>query len=446
MERRVYKKLAIAVLSLLLVQGAVAQTPPKPPAQPAPPASKPAKAIKGNTDSKAYWEEFDLKMKDLDLKLQNLNLDLKLKELEPLKLDRMNQTMARLDIKMNKLGKDLNQKLEGLNFDFPANFQQEFNQDPAADNYVQGAVKSQTINKTYSVSDKDKLAIDNQYGNVKINVWAKKEIKVDVEIKAFEATDSKAQDLLESVSIAESRQSNLISFKTNFQKGSMSFWTRVRGGKEERRGIQVNYTIYMPANNPLDITNRYGSINLPDFSGPVNINNTYGSLTAQKLDNPANRVKASYGSVKIDDFSSGNLDVAYGNLNLGRGDKINANIRYGGSSKIGRITTSANIDLSYADGFKIERVDKNVKNLAIDASYSQGLSLGMDPDSNFDFDVTVSHAGFSYKKDGMVTVTSKSPDDNERDWGFTKNYKGRYGKGSDSRIIIKSNYGSVKFL
>ena len=378
----------------------------------------------------------EFKLPDLNIELANLDL----------------KSLAKIEINMDQFETELESNLAGLEEQIETGFddaefnsQLEYSQPSVtnADGYSQASEKTKTISKSYPVDSKDKLSINNQYGKVLVKTWPKNEIKVDIEIKAFESSDSKAQDLLESVSIAESRTGNLISFKTNFERNSMNFWSRTKNGKEERRGVQVNYTVYMPSKNPLDVTNKYGSTTLPDFSGAVNINNSYGSFSAQKLDNPANRVKVSYGSASIEDFSSGNLDISYGSLNLNNADRLNADIRYG-SAKIGRLTSSGNIDISYTGGFKIDEVDQSVKNLTINSSYS-GVTLGIDEAANFDFDVTVSYAGFNFDDD-KINVVSKTPDDTGKGWNPTKNYKGHIGKGSDSRILIKSNYGGVRFL
>ena len=306
------------------------------------------------------------------------------------------------------------------------------------------AEKSRIISKTYSVNKNDKLAINNQYGKVEVHVWNKNEIKVDVEVKAFEATDNGAQELLDKVKITDLRQNDLISFKTTIEKSTMNIWTRIRNGKEERRGVQINYLIYMPAKNALDINNRYGSTTVPDFTGPVNISSSYGSFASGKLDNPANQVKISYGSATMEEYANGNLNVSYGGLKLTRAEKINATIKYS-SAKIAKLNNGGNFELSYASGFKIDDVDRDVKSLNINSSYS-GVTLGIDENADFNFDVTVSYAGFNYNNQKMNLVNQLTDASKSKTWNPTKNYKGSMGKGSDSKIIIKSNYGGVKFL
>lgn len=317
--------------------------------------------------------------------------------------------------------------------------------DPDPKNEIVGtAEKSRIISKTYSVNKKDKLSISNQYGRVEVHVWNKNEIKVDVEVKAFEATDNGAQDLLDKVKITDLRQNDLISFKTTIEKNSVNIWSRIKNGKEERRGVQINYQIYMPEKNALDINNQHGSTVVPDFEGPVNISSSYGSFSSGKLDNPANQVKISYGSATMAEYANGNLLVSYGGLKLTHAEKVNATIKYS-SAKIAKLSNGGSFELSYAGGFKIDDVDKNVKSLNINSIYS-GITLGIDENADFNFDVTVSYAGFNYNNQKMNLVNQLTDAGKSKSWNPTKNYKGSMGKGSDSKIIIKSNYGGVRFL
>ncbi len=412
MKHNIFKRSALFALAFLLMQPASAQQTTKP-----------------NKSSKVT---IDLKSIELDISEALRTVALELKKID----------FEKIGLAVESAGRDLGREIgeiEVIVIEKDA-------EDPEPKELIGTAEKSKHITKTYSVNQNDKLSINNQYGKISVNTWAKNEIKVDVEIKAYEASESGAQELLESVNIAESRQANLISFKTNFEKTSLNFWSRVKNGKEERRGVQVNYTIYMPAKNPLDITNRYGSTVIGDFNGPVNISSSYGSFNAGKLDNPANQVKVAYGSATMENYSNGNLSVSYGGLKLVNADKVNASIKYS-SAKIARLTTGGTFDLSYSGGFKIDEVNKNVKNLVINSSYS-GVTLGIDETADFNFDVTVSYAGFNYDNDKIALVNQLSESDSgkAKSWTPTKNYKGRVGKGSDSRILIKSNYGGVKFL
>ena len=421
MKLRVYKSIFYTLIIMLWSQFLIAQ-----------PKSLPPFVVELSAPDKPRTNDArsDVKINAIELELANLQFVVKDMGVK------IAPRIASIEKHLEKAFADLDQHIVIIDGpDFP-------HRDRDIKTDVQASEKIKTILKTYPVDSKDKLAINNQYGKVIINTWAKKEIKVEVEIKAYESSDKKAQELLDAVTIAEVRQGDLISYKTSFNKSNMNWWSRTKNGNEEKRGVQVNYTVYMPSKNPLDINNRYGSTKLPDFEGPLNISSSYGSLTAEKLANPANRVKVSYGSATIESFSTGALDVSYGSLKLANADKLTADIRYS-SAKIGSLTNSGKIDVAYGS-CRIEEMNKNVQNLIINSSYS-GLTMGIDETANFNFDVTVSYAGFNYN-DAKVNITRKTPDENAKGFNPTKNYIGTYGKGSDSKIVIKSNYGGVKFL
>ena len=423
MKPKVFRYISIICLALA-ISNLQAQNTPVPPVKPV--APKPP--VKGAVPA--------IDFKDLDIKLEKF-IDLNLEKLD--------LAMNDLDISMNDLNISLNNSFENFENDFSKTFQGlEKDVQEGVSKIVNTVEKTKTISKSYSVSAKDKLAIDNQYGNVTINTWTKNEIKVDVVIKGFGSSADEANEFLEGVSINDSRESNLISFKTAISKNKSSWWGIKRKlGGEEKRGVQVNYQIYMPSKNALDISNKYGSTSVSNFDGVLNLNVSYGSLSAGALRNPANKIEVKYGSASIETLVSGSVDVAYGSLQIDNSETLNANIRYS-SAKIGKLQHSGDIHLKYSGGFKIDEISSQLKDLNIDAAYS-AVSLGFNPSSNFNFDVTVNYAGFKFD-DNKVNITSKTPDDNAKGFNPSKNFKGNYGKGSNSNIIIKSNYGSVKFL
>lgn len=295
--------------------------------------------------------------------------------------------------------------------------------------------------KTYSVDANDGLSIDNRYGSVNVNTWAKNEIKVDVQIKVSSSSDNETQKILDNVTISDDKSGNTVSFKTNIGQPNNSWISWMSGGHSGRR-IEINYTVYMPAKNDLTIDNRYGSISLPDLQGKVTINCAYGSFSAKTLSNEST-IRVKYGSASIEGLGSSTLEVGYGSLELGSADKLTADVSYSGAN-IGKLKTSGVINMRYGGGLKIADLEKTVKNLAVRCSYSN-VEVGLSGDENADFDVTVHYGGFDYN-DHNVTVTAKSPADTDKGVHFTKNYKGNIGKGDPEKTIaISSSYGSVKF-
>jgi hypothetical protein len=344
--------------------------------------------------------------------VKSLNLDVK--------IDNQVQVLRGLN-----LDAKLNQFLDGR-----SNVNERRNNDYTSNDNVQSNDKRKTISKSYTVDKDDKLRISNSYGKIIINIWQKNEVKVDVEIKASAGTDSRAQESLDEVHINDSKQGSLISFETVYDKSNY------RGQRGEKR--EVNYTVYMPASNALDLKNSYGNTSIvSDFSGTVNIQQSYGSFKAQDLINASNNIRASYGDVTIDNLKSASMDISYGNLKLGSVGKLNANLSYS-PVRIDRVSGDLSLNLHYTGDLKIGKVDPQVKSIDINASYSS-VALTFDPNANFSFAVAGSNTSFDFDKSRVSNLSSLINKEN-------KFYSGKYGKDSDNRVSIKSHYGSVKFL
>jgi hypothetical protein len=160
-----------------------------------------------------------------------------------------------------------------------------------------------------------------------------------VQIKVTTNDAGKAQKMLDNVTIQDSKDGDGVSFKTSIRSdndNNGSWGNLFKGNNNSVRSMVIDYVVYMPAKNPLTISNKYGATDLPDLAGKLIINNAYGSLVAKNLSNANNQIRVKYGNATIGNLNSSSLDVAYGSLSLGDCDKLNANLSYS-SAKIGRI-------------------------------------------------------------------------------------------------------------
>jgi len=455
MKSKIFKRSMFALMALLAINtiSFAQQTPAPPVPVPVLPPMPPMAPLNKLTppDSK----DFQLKMKDLHLKMQGLQKQMGRIKLQQLK--QMNLKLKGFDKQFKHFDQNFNYKLNdsAMNFaydfsniapqialgfkDFDTNFSYNTDNDKQ-----DGIEKVKNYSKSYSIDGNDVINLDNRFGKITVNTWNKSEVKVDVQIKVGANDDDLAQKLLDNVTIRDSKDGSGVYFKTNINNDDNgSSWSLFGGKRNNVRKIEVNYTVFMPSKNPLNLSNKYGATSLPDLDGKLVINNSYGSLVAKNLSNPGNQITVKYGSATIGSLNGSDLDVAYGSLSLGECNKLNADISYG-SAKIGRITTSGNINVKFSGNLNINEVDKNIRNLSVNSSYSS-VKLGISNEQNADFDVTVRYGSFNYGGHD-INITSKSPSDNDRGYNPTKNYKGHLGKGSNDRnITINTSYGSVSF-
>ena len=135
--------------------------------------------------------------------------------------------------------------------------------------------KQKTLSKSYTVSAKDRLSISNKYGKVTINIWDKNEIKTDVTIIGSANSDEKAQELIETVTIVDVRSDGLLMFKTEIEQKEDSWWNwSISNGT--KKGVEINYEVWMPKNNALSVSNSYGKTIIGDFSAALTVSSNYG--------------------------------------------------------------------------------------------------------------------------------------------------------------------------
>lgn len=447
MKTKIYKIAAyLLLLSVGFANNLKAQEVPLPPAFPeAPLPPMPPIEIKIDTEK---WEEFgkkfdkafegfDEKMKNFDLSMVDFNQKVK-------------EKFKKFEIKLKDF--DKNFKVEIQIPEIPAipgipEIHMIFNEGVyklgAPDNAVE---KVKKLTKTYPANGSDVLLIDHNYGRITVNTWDKNEVKVDVEIKAYAEDEDDAQKLLDGVTITNGKAGNQISFKTNIENNnknnswmSMSYWN---GGSNKKQKVDIFYTIYMPAKTAINLKTNYTNVTLPNLEGAVTVNMNYGDISTGDLGGKTN-VKSNYVKVNLGKVDDVILNANYGTLKVLEATNVNASLNYC-QIDLGRLNQTAILKTNYSGGLKIGTLSKDFKSLNISSNYSS-ISLGFEGNESFNFDVSTSYAGFNYD-DAKTKITSKTPSDEARGWSSSKQYKGFYGKASsDANVIIKANYGSVKF-
>lgn len=323
----------------------------------------------------------------------------------------------------------------------------------AIDPDVSGLVeKRRNIVKVFDVKDQDMLLVDNQFGQVKINLWNKSEIKVEIIITANAPTDGRASEYLSSVQIDEKREKNKINLITVIDKSRLgqNAWNNRKG---EKNFIQIDYTVYMPKDNALIVRNKFGNTDIPTFQAPLTIDSRYGTFSAASLSNADNTIDVRYGNAKIGKMDGGKMECQYSNitldqvtklllsnkfgeLNIGDVTNLDADIDYSGA-KIGTIRGSGKIKLNYSGNFNIGAMTNSGENVDIQAAYS---SVTLPADANR-FNVTVTYGNFSYPSSNVNFTQQPSKDDK----GYKmKQYQGKVGTGSGTKITVISKYGDVK--
>lgn len=227
-------------------------------------------------------------------------------------------------------------------------------------------MKSKVFSRSFPANANDKLGISNKYGSIIIKTWDKKEVKVDVDMKAYSKSGEDAQRLLDEVGIEAGKSGDQITFKTIFSSNDGSYGSGTRKGKFWRREVKINYVVYLPETTPLTVKNQYGGVTIGDFSGALYAKVQYGSFSADNLASANNYVDVQYGSAKIGNMNKGVIKQQYGaGLVLGTIGTLDLDAQYTGVA-INTIKGDAVINQQYGKGLSIG----SVRNLELDAQYT----------------------------------------------------------------------------
>lgn len=320
--------------------------------------------------------------------------------------------------------------------------------------------KKKYVEKNYKVSATTKLKIENKFGKVEINSWEKSEFDIKVEIIGKGRNEDRAQRILDAIEIDITEGSSEIVFETEIASSK----------NKNEEGFEINYTIYMPDSNPLDIKNSFGDVTMGDRENDLDINVSYGSMRVGNVAGDA-EIKLSFGSgsvgtvddgevtikyskfeidgagvidleqgfsdIEIGDVDDLELESKYGKVEIEKAGKIDADAHFSGF-EIEELTGSIELDCSYLGNFQIEKLAKTFTLVDIDGkfgSYEIGLEEGMNADINAEF----SFADMKYSSDVDATFNYRVKESNK------STYKGKIGQGDPNKMIrIDSSYGNLR--
>ena len=370
------------------------------------------------------------------------------------------------------------------------------------------AEKTKSVSRSFSLDPNDKVNLNNQYGSIVIKTWDRKEIKADIEIKAFSNSDSEVQKMLDAVTIEASKNGDMVSFRTNMSERNGRYGRGVRNGVTTwRREVKINYIVYMPAANSLTVSQQYGNVEVGNFAGPTSLKVQYGNLVAGNLTNSNNYINVQYGKCDVQELSAGVVKHSYnGPVNIGSAGTLELDAEYVGVN-INTIRRSADLKIQYGKGLTVGTIGGNLLlnaeyakvnintvkgnlvakqaygdfniassgKIAVDAEYSN-VTLGtVNGDANIRMDYNklniseISPAcrnfsfageyvgvdlGFADKYNGNFSVSTSyagfkygsnvSASLSSRD-DEEKRYTGKIGNGGSGNVNIKTSYGSVTF-
>ncbi len=279
--------------------------------------------------------------------------------------------------------------------------------------YVWAVKLEKKYSKSYPVTN-ETIALVNRYGHLKIDTWDKNEVQVDAQITVGAQNNEYANKLLEKINILDEKITGKIEFKTQLDNWNDN---SNNGGHEMR----IDITVHIPATAKLYAENNFGPLTIGDYKGGVELICKYGNLTAGKLSNPIS-VTVEFGSAMVESVSNSKLMFKYSKVDIA---KLSGNIE-------AEFQFCNSIDLP---------VDNSLKQLQLKNNYTS-LYLLAAKDFSAEYDIITNNARASGKNEMAI----KEEKTDTKTFQSNHRYTGILGKGGNTKISIKSNFGNVRVI
>jgi len=333
------------------------------------------------------------------------------------------------------------------------------------------------IEKEFNVEQNGISAIENKYGNVFVSTWDKQKTRFEVTVKVKARSEEKAQEVFDRIFVDFEESSRKVSAKTsiNSSKGGWFNWGN------DSDDFQIHYKVFLPANQELQVYNKYGNISIPDMDYRVVSEVKYGNMDVGNINGPI-QVYLGYGNGTIGTVKDAKIEIKYSNLDVDGAEEVTVNSKYsklkfGGihdlktSSKydtyrigsahsiysngkydnfevgevsyvqvetkysnytVDRLTKGVNLDMSYG-GFKARNVSSNFDEIRVHGRYTH-FKFYMDGQPKFDLDIEGDYADIDLPS--HISLSEKVVDNSHR------SYRTR-GEGT-SKVYARLDYGGIR--
>ncbi len=323
------------------------------------------------------------------------------------------------------------------------------------------------IRGSYEIKEGTNLTLENKYGNIDLRNWEKNSVDVTVQIKLFDVSEQKAQEILKMINIVQLTEGNNIIYRTEFDEDFGKSLMNNNGDKK----FEINYIVNMPQTLPVNVTNKYGNVFIDKLSATSTITVKYGKLKANSIASSSNdnltqiylaysdgnielcswlKTEIKYSKLEINESKALVIVSKYSKLFLERGSSLVAQAKYD-EYQIGTVANfvvqadycnfrfksigkKLNSETSYSD-VKIAYMPPSFESVNITNRYG-AYHIAIEDGASYNLKGISKYGDISYPKTGKVSRFQETTELN------VDGYVGSNAN-SKSKVTIDTKYGSV---
>ncbi|HLP94941.1 MAG TPA: hypothetical protein VK168_12945 [Saprospiraceae bacterium] len=184
-----------------------------------------------------------------------------------------------------------------------------------------------TINREFSTAADGTTAIYNRYGSVNIKTWQNNTVKVDITIVVTAKSQREADATFNNINVNFTNAWGYVKAETMIAEtmtyGAGNWWP----GKACGDDFKINYDVWMPIGNQLDLKNKYGNAWVGALKGKLLAEIKYGDLRAEAISNDAD-INIGYGKAFLTKVNNLYGQSSYSELNITEARDIQLDTKY----------------------------------------------------------------------------------------------------------------------
>jgi hypothetical protein len=211
------------------------------------------------------------------------------------------------------------------------------------------------VYKSWPVENVSEIIIDNQFGNIDFVTPRTDSVSIEATFDIQNLSKNNAEYLGEQVKFNISSSNGTLKIETSFTE---NFKTN--------KDFKIRIRVQIPEDCNVDITNRFGDVNMNNLKAQGNFNIEYGNLKANRLNSTNNtpiNLDIKYGRADIEYSNNLTTQLNYGEMYCVDIEKLNLKSQYS-------ILNLKNIDSakisSYLDNISMDTLDS----ITIESNYS----------------------------------------------------------------------------
>lgn len=200
------------------------------------------------------------------------------------------------------------------------------------------------------------VRLENQFGNIALLPWDKKELRLEFEFKVMAKEKAQAEEILKGMDIVKRKflemgrlrvgQKSLYQTNTDqANEASVVYSLELQGadgGSNEERKIESTWTVYIPKEKfALIVANRFGGVYIKDNAyKSISAHVKFGVLLCGSLqtDEQKCELKVEHGSLKLTDCKTANVQAKFSSVDITRCTNLVLNVQHAEQVSIGTCT------------------------------------------------------------------------------------------------------------